>query len=124
LAEIDPGVYNSVINKTALKARTNRRIGGRAPSKYLAAIEKAAGIDPARMDEILRSHCIPPEETRGDLFWEFFAARAEELLNRIERATGKAIARKPEVFRPGVVTEKYDEGPQDWDAEEPVEDAA
>ncbi len=124
LAEIEPVAHNSVINKTTLKARTNRQIGGRATSKYLPAIEKAAGIDPARMDEILHSHCIPPEETRGDRFWEFYAARAEELLKRIERATGKSIARKPEVFRPGVVTEKYDEGPQDWDAEESVEDAA
>jgi len=35
-----------------------------------------------------------------------------------------SIARKPEVFRPGVVTEKYDEGPQEWDAEDSAEDAA
>lgn len=121
---IDPGIYNSVINKTALAARTNRRIGGRAPSKYLPAIEKAAGIDRARMDEILRSHCIAPEHLRADRFWEFFAARAEVLLQRIEFATGKTIAREPGIFRAGVTAESYDEGPEEWDAEEPLEEAA
>lgn len=121
---IEPGIYNSVINKTVLSARTNRQIGGRAPSQYLPAIEKAAGIGKARMDEILRSHCIDPEHLRTDHFWEFFAARAEALLQRIEVATGKTIAREPEIFRPGVKVESYDEGPEEWDAEEPLEEAA
>lgn len=123
-ASIDPGVFNSVINKTALSARTNRQIGGRAPSKYLPAIEKAAGIGPIRMDEILRSHCFAPAELRADHFWEFYAARAEELLQRIEAATGKTITREPELFRAGVVPEAYDEGPEEWDADEPLEEAA
>ena len=42
---LDPGVFNSIINKTAISARTNRQIGGRAPSKYLPAIEKIANIE-------------------------------------------------------------------------------
>ena len=54
----DPATYNSVINKTAISARTNRQIGGRAPSEYLPAVERAAGIEPGRMDDILASHCI------------------------------------------------------------------
>jgi len=120
---IEPGSYNSVINKTALSARTNRQIGGRAPSRYLPAIEKTAGIGPVRMDEILGSHCIGPETLRADRFWEFYAARADALLQRIEAATGKTITRQPEFFRPGVVTEAYDEGPEEWDAEEPLEEA-
>ena len=45
-AGIEPGTYNSVINKTAISARTNRQIGGKAPSKYLPAVEKAAGVEP------------------------------------------------------------------------------
>jgi hypothetical protein len=123
-AGIEAGTYNSVINKTALAARTNRQIGGRAPSKYMPAIEKAAGVDARRMDEILRSHCIAPGELRTDRFWEFYAARAEALLQRIEAATGKSITREPELFRAGVVAEAYDEGPEEWDAEEPLEAAA
>ena len=123
-ASIDPGTYNSVINKTALAARTNRQIGGRAPSKYLPAIEKAAGVGAERLDEILHSHCIAPGELRADRFWEFYGTRAEILLRRIEAATGKTIPREPELFRAGVVAEAYDEGPEEWDADEPLEEAA
>ncbi len=118
---IERGIYNSIINKTALAARTNRKIGGAAPSKYLPAIEKSAGIDRERMDAILRSHCIAPEHLRADRFSEFYEARAEALLCRIEAAMGKNIKREPELFRAGLVAEVYDEGPEEWDAEEPVE---
>ncbi len=121
---IDTGISNSIINKTALAARTNRQIGGRAPSKYLRAIEESAGVSPAKMDEFLRSHCIAPEHLRTDNFWEFFAARAEELLQRIEAATRKTITRDAALFRAGIVPEAYDEGPPEWDAEEALEDAA
>jgi hypothetical protein len=123
-AGIEPGAYNSVINKTALAARTNRQIGGRAPSKYLLAVEKAAGVGAERMDEVLRSHCITPEHLRADRFWDFYAARAESLLQRIEAATGKTITREPELFCAGVVAEAYDEGPEEWDGEEPLEEVS
>ena len=124
-AGIEPGTYNSVINKTAISARTNRRIGGKAPSKYLPAVERAAGVEPPRMDEILGSHCITAALLRTDRFWEFYAARAETLLKRIEVATGKSITREPELFRAGVMAEAYDEGPEEeWDAEDPLEEAA
>jgi hypothetical protein len=122
-AKIEPGTYNSVINKTALSARTNRQIGGNAPSKYLPAIEKAAGVGIERMDEILCSHCIAPGELRADNFWNFYAQRAEALLQRIEAATGKTITREPALFRPGVVAETYDEGAEEWDTEDPLEEA-
>ena len=123
-AGIEPGTYNSVINKTAISAPTNRQIGGKAPSQYLPAVDKAAGVEPGRMDEILASHCIAPELLRADKFWDFYAARAETLLQRIEAATGKNITREPELFRTGVVAEVYDEGPTDWDAEGPLEHVA
>lgn len=122
-AKIEPGTFNSVINKAALAARTNRQIGGRAPSKYLPAIERAAGVGMELMDDILRSHCIAPAELRADRFWDFYATRAEALLQRIEAATGKTITREPDLFCAGVVVEAYDEGPEEWDAEEPLEEA-
>jgi hypothetical protein len=122
-AGIEPGTYNSVINKTALAARTNRKIGGKAPSKYLHAIERDAGVGAEGIDDILRSHCIAPEHLRANRFWEFYAARAEALLQRIEAATGKTIARQPEIFGVGAAAEAYDEGPEEWDAEEPLEEA-
>ncbi|MFC1572414.1 DUF262 domain-containing protein [Candidatus Eisenbacteria bacterium] len=124
VAKIEPSVYSSVINKTAISARTNRQIGGNAPSKYLPAVEKSAGIDSDRMNEILGSHCIASEHLRADRFWEFYAARAEALIQRIEAATWKSITREPQLFRAGVVSEVYDEGPEEWDAEELLEEAA
>lgn len=121
---LERAIYNSVINKTPLSARTNRQIGGRAPSQYLPAVEKAAGIDRAVMDEILESHRIAPDLLRADDFWAFFAARAEALLQRIESATGKTVTREPGLFNPGVEVESYDDGPDDWETDEPLEEAA
>ena len=40
---------------------------------------------------------------------------------RIEAAPGKSITREPELFAAGVVAEAYDEGPEKWDAEKPLE---
>jgi hypothetical protein len=121
-ADISAGTYNSVINKTAISARTNRQIGGHAPSSYLPAIERSAGIEAGRMDGILRSHCIEPQHLRADQFWDFYEARAKSLLKRIEAATGKTIGWDPALFRTGVVVEAYDEGQEEWDAEEPLEE--
>ncbi len=123
-AAIDPAAYNSIINKTAISARTNRQIGGRAPSEYLPAIESAADIEPSRMNAILASHCIAPEHLRRDAFWGFYAARAEMLLQRIEAATGKKITREPELFGADQVPEAYDDGPALWDAEESISEMA
>ena len=123
-AEIEPGTYNSIINRTAISARTNRQIGGRAPSKYLPALERVADINPARMDEILASHRIAPGVVRTDQFWRFYAARADALLQCIEAATGKTIAREPELFRADVVPETYDEGLREWAVEAPLEEEA
>jgi len=82
-----------VVNKTAISARTNRTIGGNAPSKYLGSIERNARISSHRMDEILRTHVIEPAHLRADNFEGFFAARTQALLNRIESAIGKPVAR-------------------------------
>lgn len=90
---IKPEVYDSIINKTPLAFRTNRIIGGIAPSEYLAKLEKGDGvtpaIDPARLDDFLRSHLIDPNALRGDQFDAFMADRQKQLLRLIEQATGK-----------------------------------
>lgn len=90
---IDEGLYNSIINKTPLSARSNRIIQGHAPSKYLDTIQREGGFGPSRMDEILKSHVIDPKFMRTDDFHGFFAARKEAILTRIEAAMGKPIAR-------------------------------
>lgn len=82
-------LMDSVVNKTPLSARTNRVIGGRAPSKYLSKLERKAGVGSERMDEILGSHVVDPESLRKDEFVAFFQARSGALLKRIEGAMGK-----------------------------------
>ena len=86
--------YNSIINKTALSASTNRKIGGKAPSKYLANIQNNANINETTMDNILTSHLICPNTLRDDDFRGFFKARKEALLEVIEKAMGKKIIRE------------------------------
>ena len=65
-------------------------IGGNAPSTYLGKLEKSAGISVTRMDDILRSHVIDPALIRSDTFDGFFADREKALLQRVEKAMGKA----------------------------------
>lgn len=93
---IESNVYNSIINKTAISARTNQKIGGRAPSKYLQRIQEEAGIDNVKMDEILASHLIYADALRTDDFWSFFENRKKALLDAIEKAMGKKIIRENE----------------------------
>ncbi|MBI4613981.1 MAG: hypothetical protein HY720_10265 [Planctomycetes bacterium] len=83
--------WNSVVNKAPLTAKTNRAIGGSAPSDYLAKIEKSSAMAPERLDEILRTHMIDPVALRNDAFDTFLRHRAAGLLDLIERATGKAV---------------------------------
>lgn len=90
---IEAGRYDSIINKTPLAAKTNRIISNNAPSTYLVRMEKTSGVDEARMDQILRSHVIEPSALRADDFETFFKAREEALLERIEHAMRKPIAR-------------------------------
>jgi hypothetical protein len=91
---IQASEYDSIVNKTPLAARTNRIISGRAPSAYLQAVEKEAGVSSDRMDEFLDSHAIPAERLRNDDFQGFMRLRADALLSLVERATGKPIPRE------------------------------
>jgi len=91
--EISEGLMNSIVNKTPIAAGSNRRIGGKAPSEYLEAIEKGAKIDAPSLDEILRSHDIDSVSLRQNNFQDFFSRRFERLLTMIEVAMGKPANR-------------------------------
>lgn len=91
---VDARVADCIVNKTPLSASTNRTIGGSAPSVYLSRIQRTVEIEEMRMDEILRSHVIEPSAIRSDDFVKFFELRREQLLARIEQATGKQVARR------------------------------
>jgi len=96
---IKPKVFDSIINKTPLSFRTNRMIGGAAPSDYLAKLEKGnpqnPSIAPERLDAFLRSHLIDPGLLRSNQFEEFMADRQKRLLALIETATGKTAYTGP-----------------------------
>lgn len=81
--------WNSAVNKAPLTARTNRAIGGKAPSKYLAPIDAELGA--SKVDAILETHLIDPAHLRADDFDAFLRHRAAALLDRIETAMGKAV---------------------------------
>lgn len=85
--EIEPAIFNSIINKAPLSARSNRVIGGHAPSKYLKRIEKDQGLTTAQLDDILRSHCINPDALREDDFDRFYAQRKQALAGLIAQTT-------------------------------------
>jgi len=85
-------LWNSAVNKAPLSAKSNRVLGGKAPSLYLKAIEQNQHMARDRLDEILRSHQIEPVLLRSDTFEEFIRNRAGNLLDLIERAMGKAVS--------------------------------
>lgn len=92
--------FDSVINKTPLTARTNRILGGDAPSEYLGRLERGGKdyppLSPSDLDEHLLSHAIDPILLRADNFVDFTIDREKRLLMMIEGATGHSILRSPE----------------------------
>ena len=110
-----PEVYNSIINKTALSARTNRIIGGVAPLAYLARLEKGGGHNPPiaadRLDSILETHEISVSLLQANNFTAFFDDRRERLLKLIETAMGKPAARDD--VAPPDPDDRYDEEEQE-----------
>jgi hypothetical protein len=81
---------NSVLNQTLINARTNRTIGGRAPSQYLRLIEKDFEGSPLSLSDVLRSHLISPEAEaamRRDDFEGFLNARQATLDTEIQKVT-------------------------------------
>jgi hypothetical protein len=91
---IKPAVFDSIINKTPLSYRTNRIIGGVAPSEYLAKLETGNASTPPisgeNLDGYLRSHLIDPSLLRADQFDAFMEDRQKRLLGLIEAAMGKS----------------------------------
>ena len=90
---IDQGRYDSILNKTQISYKANRKIGGDAPSRYLPRIqaEKHVQLDKIAMDQLLDSHALSPELLRKDAFDEFLEDRRHRLSRLVERAMGKPV---------------------------------
>ena len=90
---IKPAVFDSIINKTPLSFRTNRIIGGVAPSVYLGKLQNGDAATPPieqqNLDNYLCSHLIDPKLLRDDDFEKFMLNRQKQLLGLIEQAMGK-----------------------------------
>jgi hypothetical protein len=112
--------YDSIVNKTALSARTNRVIGGRPPSEYLARLANGAGIRDDQLDRHVATHLIEPGLLRSDDFEAFFQRREKALLALVEQAMGKPAAVEA-AFEPDEPF-TYDE--LDLDDLEPEDEAA
>jgi len=116
-AKIDPKIFDTIINKTAISARTNRMIGGKAPSLYLKEIEKRAGISRNELNSTLETHLIDPSLLREDEFVKFIDARRTELLELIASATGKAMGAAVDEPEP-IESDVEEEGETDDSLEE------
>lgn len=90
---IEPRVYDSIINKTPLSYKTNRMIGGAAPSAYLVKLQNGTSSSPPiskeNLESYLSTHLISSNFLYADDFESFMQDRQKQLLNLIEKAMGK-----------------------------------
>lgn len=95
---LDYKIYDSILNKTSISYKANRKIGGDAPSIYLPKIqnEKQVGLSDEQMDELLASHSISPTLLREDDFEGFIVDRRNQLIALIAKAMGKAVEEQGE----------------------------
>lgn len=92
---IPPRIFNSAINKTPLSARTNRIIGGRAPSTYIERLRHHA----TDVEFAIEGHRIDLEHLKQDDFTNFFVARGQALMQLISDAMGKTLLGGEDVFK-------------------------
>lgn len=90
---ISDELRESIVNKTTISARTNRTIGGAAPSAYLRVIESRAQIGEEHLNQLLSTHLVPAGALRDDEFDAYFATRRESLCRLVEGAIGKVVQR-------------------------------
>jgi hypothetical protein len=100
--------YDSILNKTPISYKANRKVGGDAPSRYLPRLqqEKQVALADDEMDELLASHALAPELLRQDAFEEFLEDRRRRLSRLVERAMGKPVV----VMAEDAVYEDQDDG--------------
>lgn len=110
---IDDERRESIVNKSAITARTNRAIGGSAPSAYLEAIESRAQIPAERLEELLDGHLVSASFLRADDFDGFFADRRERLCSMIEVAMGKSVQRDVDEGESTEGSEEFEPEPED-----------
>ena len=111
---IDRKLYDSIINKTPIDARTNRIIGGKAPSEYLKQLQ--AHVPEGQLRGILESHWIGIGDLESDDFVKSFVARGQHMLDLIAAAMGKTVVDSRETLREALkregATDYLDDDPE------------
>ena len=110
---VDPLKRESIVNKTAISAATNRKIGGRAPSKYLPVLLREAETSEEELRRRVAQHHVDFDALAADRFDAFFDTRRQELLDLISHAMGK------DVVEPAVPSLPED---YDFEEDEPTDD--
>lgn len=84
--------YNSIINKTPISYKANRKIGGHAPSVYLRKLqeEKTVQLSDEDMDALVASHGISATTLRNDDFEAHYQERKLALFELIGKAMGSS----------------------------------
>jgi hypothetical protein len=84
--------YNSIINKTPISYKANRKIGGHAPSVYLRKLqeEKTVQLSDEDMDALVASHGISATTLRNDDFEAYYQERKMALFGLISKAMGSS----------------------------------
>lgn len=120
--DIDDLRRESIVNKTAIAAKTNRDvIRGKAPSKYVVQLAAEAGAAQAEIAERIEGHQIAFHHLATDDFDSFFDSRSRALLDLIGDAMGKHIADAPVGQPTGADDYELDEEePTDTDIDEAV----
>jgi len=92
--DIDRSKFDSILNKTPISYKANRKIGGDAPSRYVARIqrEEQVALSDDEMDELLSSHALSADLLRQDEFDQFLDDRRQRLSKLIETAMGKPVS--------------------------------
>jgi hypothetical protein len=115
--KIEESLYNSIINKTALSSRTNRIVGGQAPSIYLIRMQTEAHMGKDELSKILETHGIDPQAMYADNFQQFFAQRGRALVSLIEKAMEKPVAQEGADFLNAAIAADYEDDQDEWTEE-------
>lgn len=90
--------YDTILNKTPVSYKANRKMSGDAPSVYLSRIqnEPQVSLSDPQMDRLLESHALSPALLRADDFEGFLEDRRKRLVKLIESAMGKKVQAEDE----------------------------
>lgn len=88
---VDTSRCDSIVNKTPLSYDTNRTLGGRAPSSYLATVRARTALSDDALHDLFARHEIDLAALESDDFEKFFETRTDALKQVIASAMGKNV---------------------------------